>query len=86
MTKQKVLVKNQLGLHLRPAGILCRTAMLYKSHIHLSCGNTTVNAKSVLSVLGAGVKTGDEIEITCEGMDEQEALKALVELFESGLE
>ena len=86
VVKQKVIVKNQLGLHLRPAGILCRTAMLYKSHITLTCGNATVNAKSVLSVLGAGVKTGDEVEITCEGMDEQEALGALVELFESGLE
>ena len=86
MIKQKVTVKNQLGLHLRPAGILCRTAMLYKSKITLACGTATVNGKSVLSVLGAGVKTGDEVEITCEGMDEQEALGALVELFESGLE
>lgn len=86
MTKQKVTVKNQSGLHLRPAGILCRTAMLYKSHITITCGDTTANAKSVLSVLGAGVKTGDELEITCEGVDEQEALEAMVNLFESGLE
>ena len=84
--KQKVTVKNQTGLHLRPAGILCRTAMLYKSHISLKHGDTTANAKSVLSVLGAGVKTGDELEITCEGMDEQEAMEAMVNLFESGLE
>ena len=84
--KQKVTVKNQTGLHLRPAGILCRTAMLYKSHISLKHGDTTANAKSVLSVLGAGVKTGDELEITCEGMDEQEAMEAMVKLFESGLE
>lgn len=86
MLKQKVTVKNQTGLHLRPAGILCRTAMLYKSHISLKHGDTTANAKSVLSVLGAGVKTGDELEITCEGMDEQEAMEAMVKLFESGLE
>lgn len=86
MTKQKIMVRNQSGLHLRPAGILCRTAMLYKSHITLICGDTTANAKSVLSVLGAGVKAGDEIEITCEGVDEQEALEAMVNLFESGLE
>lgn len=86
MTKQKITIKNQTGLHLRPAGILCRTAMLYKSHITLIHGETTANAKSVLSVLGAGVKAGDELEIMCEGVDEQEALSALVELFESGLE
>ena len=86
MLKQKVTVKNQTGLHLRPAGILCRTAMLYKSHISLKHGDTPANAKSVLCVLGAGVKTGDELEITCEGMDEQEAMEAIVKLFESGLE
>lgn len=86
MTKQKVIVKNESGLHLRPAGILCRTAMLYKSHITLGHNDTTSNAKSVLSVLGAGIKTGDELEITCEGEDEQEAMEAMVNLFESGLE
>lgn len=86
MTKQTVTVKNQTGLHLRPAGIVCRTAMLYKSHINLVHGDVIANAKSVLSVLGAGVKPGDEIEITCEGIDEQEALEAMVNLFESGLE
>ncbi len=86
MKNQKIIVKNQSGLHLRPAGIVCRTAMLYKSHISLNFGNTSANAKSVLSVLGAGVKTGDEIEIICEGADEQEALEAMVNLFESGLE
>jgi phosphocarrier protein len=86
MLKQKVTVKNQTGLHLRPVGILCRTAMLYKSHITLLRGETQANAKSVLGVLGAGVKFGDELEITCEGVDEQEAMEAMVTLFESGLE
>ena len=86
MVKQKVTVKNETGLHLRPAGLLCRTAMLYKSHITLAYEDTVANAKSVLSVLGAGVKPGYELEITCEGVDEQDALNAIVELFESGLE
>ena len=43
----------------------------------------TANAKSVLSVLGACVKCGDEIEFVCEGEDEAEALKTLVEAVES---
>ena len=43
------------------------------------------NAKSVLSVLGACVKCGDEIELTCEGVDEQEALDNMVAAIESGL-
>ena len=86
MIKQNVTVNNETGLHLRPAGVLCRTAMLYKSHIAFSLGNTTANAKSVLSVVSAGGKAGDLLEITCEGEDEQEAMEAMMKLFESGLE
>lgn len=86
MLKQKVTVTNQTGLHLRPAGILCRTAMLYKSHISLVFGDVKANAKSVLSVLGAGIRPQDEIELICDGEDEEEAMKVLVELFANGLE
>jgi phosphocarrier protein len=46
---------------------------------------STANAKSVLSVLGACVKCGDEIEFTCNGPDENEALDALVTAVENGL-
>ena len=79
MVRHKVVIKNPTGLHLRPAGILCKEAMQYKSLI------TFTNAKSVLSVLGACVKCGDEIELACDGPDEQEALDSLVNAIEGGL-
>lgn len=85
MIGQKVTVKNPSGLHLRPAGLLCKEAMKFKSLITFTFNGGTANAKSVLSVLGACVKCGDEIEIICEGMDEKEALEALVKAIESGL-
>ena len=85
MVSQKVVIKNPTGLHLRPAGILCKEAMQYKSLITFSFNDTTANAKSVLSVLGACVKCGDEIELSCDSEDEAEALKALVAAVESGL-
>ena len=83
MVSQKVVIKNPTGLHLRPAGILCKEAMQFKSLITFTFRDSTANAKSVLSVLGACVKC--EIELTCEGEDEEEALKALVNAIESGL-
>ena len=43
------------------------------------------NAKSVLSVLGACIKCGDELEFKCEGPDEEEAMQALTEAIETGL-
>lgn len=85
MVKQRVIIKNPTGLHLRPAGILCKEAMQFKSQITFEFEDSVSNAKSVLSVLGACVKCGDEIELTCEGEDEDEALKSLVAAIESGL-
>ena len=85
MVNRKVTVKNPTGLHLRPAGILCNEAMKYQSQITFAYGGGMANAKSVLSVLGACVKRGDEITLICDGEDEQAALDALVALIESGL-
>lgn len=85
MVSKKVTVTNPTGLHLRPAGNLCKEAMKYKSMITFQFRDTTANAKSVLSVLGACVKSGDEITLICEGEDEQEALDALTAAVKSGL-
>lgn len=85
MVSHKVIIKNPTGLHLRPAGILCKEAMEFKSLITFQFRDTTANAKSVLSVLGACVKSGDEIELFCDGPDEKEALTSLIALIEGGL-
>ena len=89
MVSGKVTVKNPTGLHLRPAGttFTLQTAMLGPFQaitFHYGDGNTA-NAKSVLSVLGACVKCGDEIELFCEGEDEEEALQFLVNSIRTGL-
>ena len=85
MVSKKVTIKNPTGLHLRPAGELCKTAIQFKSKVTFAFGGGTSNAKSVLSVLGACVKSGDEIELICEGEDEEEAMKKMVEAIEAGL-
>lgn len=86
MVSKKVKITNPTGLHLRPAGILCKEAMQFKSMITFRYRESMLaNAKSVLSVLGACVKSGDEIEFTCEGEDEEEALQAMVRIVENGL-
>ena len=85
MVSEIVKIVNPTGLHLRPAGNLCREAMKYKSKITFEYDGNIANAKSVLSVLGACIKSGDEINLICEGEDEEEALEALVSAIESGL-
>lgn len=85
MVSKKVKIINPTGLHLRPAGLFCNTAVRYKSKISFEYGTTYANAKSVLSVLGACVKQGDEIKLICDGEDEVEALEAMIKAVEDGL-
>ena len=85
MLTRTVVINNPTGLHLRPAGNLCKEAVKYKSRITFNYRNNNTNAKSVLSVLGACVKCGDEIELVCDGDDESEALQALINAVDSGL-
>lgn len=85
MKSQKIAIKNPTGLHLRPAGNLCREAMKFKSKVTFDYGGNIANAKSVLSVLGACIKSGDEITLICEGEDEEEALKYLIDYINDGL-
>ena len=85
MVSQKVTIKNPTGLLLRPAGILCKEAVKYQSLITFNFKGGTANAKSVLSVLGACIKSGDTIEFVCDGEDEEDALQAVVAAVESGL-
>lgn len=84
MVSQRIIVKNPSGLHLRPAGNLCREALKYQSKVELFMDGTEANAKSVLSVLGACVKCGDEVEYRCTGPDEEEALAAVIRLTDEG--
>lgn len=85
MISAKVVISNPTGLHLRPAGLFCKTALKYQAKVTFRCKRSEGNAKSVLSVLGACVKSGDEIEIICDGVDEKEALEDMVKLVNDGL-
>lgn len=80
MVTRKVVITEPLGLHLRPAGIFCEESLKYESKIQIKKDTSLLNAKSVLGLLAARVKCGDEIELICDGPDEQEAMEHLVEL------
>ena len=69
MITKKVKITNPTGLHMRPAGIFCNKASEFECSVRFRYDNTMANAKSVLSVLGACIKSGDEIVLECEGPD-----------------
>lgn len=86
MVSEKIIIGCALGIHLRPAGAMCDAAVKYDSHITFTYGEgKSANAKSVISILAAGVKCGDEIELIAEGCDEKEALEGVSSAFKEAL-
>lgn len=85
MVSTKLLIDIPAGLHLRPISVLCNRAIDFKATVTIRLGDKSVNAKSVLGVLSACAKHGDEIELICEGSDEAEALKVLSNMIICGL-
>lgn len=86
MVSRELRIDSRLGIHLRPAGAMCNEAVKYNSVISFSKDtDRTANAKSVISILAAGVKFGDTITITAEGDDEQEALDAVFKALKQSL-
>lgn len=86
MISRNMVIEAKMGLHLRPAGLLCQRAQDFSCKVTVCSGNNCVNGKSVISILGACIQSGDEIELICDGKDEKEALDALTDLIEHGLD
>ena len=84
MITKEVVIKNQVGLHARPATFFIQKANEFKSSIWVEKEERRVNAKSLLGVLSLGIMGGTDIRIMAGGPDEEEAVTELVKLVESG--
>ena len=84
MFVKEVFVKNQVGLHARPATFFIQKANEFKSSVWVEKDERRVNAKSLLGVLSLGIVGGTTIRIMADGSDEEQAVDGLVKLVESG--
>ena len=84
MFTKDVEVKNQVGLHARPATFFIQKANEFKSSIWVEKEDRRVNAKSLLGVLSLGIMGGTTIRILAGGPDEEQAVDELVKLVEIG--
>ena len=78
-------IKDEVGIHARPAGLLGKKAKEFSSEITVSNGTKTVNATKIIALMGLGVKCGDTITVTANGTDEDEAIKAMEEFLSANL-
>lgn len=70
-------VKDELGIHARPAGLLVKEAQKFSSSIAVIKDGKSADGKKLFALMGLGVKCGNEITVTCDGADEEAAATAL---------
>ena len=79
------VIKDQLGIHARPAGLLVKEATKFQAAILIKKDDKQADAKRIFSVMGLGVKCADQITVSAEGSDETEAVAALEAFFNANL-
>lgn len=75
-------IKDELGIHARPAGLLVKQAALFTSKITVKNGAKEADGKKLFAVMSLAVKKGQTVTVTVEGSDEEKAAKALQSFFE----
>lgn len=78
MVSGKIIIKDELGIHLRPASVIAEESLKYSCKIEFGYNGRMVNGKSLLSILSLGVRKGSEMEVYCDGPDEAIALQAVM--------
>lgn len=75
-------IRDEVGIHARPAGLLAKEAKKYGSRITVRRGEKSAEATKLMALMGLGVKCGQEVEVQAEGADEDAAIAGMKEFFE----
>ena len=85
MKEFEYTVQDQLGIHARPAGLLVKAAKQAASQVKIEANGKSANAKKLMALMSLGVKKGQEVKVTVEGPDEEEAAGLLEQFFRENL-
>lgn len=83
MKEISVLVVDPVGLHARPATVAVNAASKFKSEVKVAYNGKNVNMKSIMGVMSLGIPTQSEITISCDGEDEEEAIKQIEDILKA---
>jgi len=78
-------IKDPVGIHARPAGLLVKEIKKYTSTVMVCKGEKEVNALKLMALMGMGIKQGDTIKVTVDGADEEKAAAELEAFFKANL-
>ena len=85
MKEFSYVIKDELGLHARPAGLLVKEAAKFQSDIKLEANGKSGDAKRILGIMSMGIKKDCEVTVKADGSDEAEAVQALEAFFKENL-
>lgn len=77
MITKNMKIEIQTGLEARPVAVFVQVASQYESSIYVEHNNKRVNAKSIMGMMTLGLPAGEEVTISAEGADEEEAVKGI---------
>ena len=80
MKQISVVVIDPVGLHARPATVAVNAASKFKSEVKITYKGRSVNLKSIMGVMSLGIPTQSDVTISCEGEDEDVAVKTIEEV------
>ncbi|MGN1421372.1 MAG: HPr family phosphocarrier protein [Eubacterium sp.] len=78
-------IKDEIGIHARPAGLLAKKAKEFDSEITVEKDGKKIVATKLMALMGMGVKCGDTVTVTAEGSDEDKAIKEMEKIFSENL-
>lgn len=84
MIEREVTIRNRAGLHTRPAAAIVKLAAKYKSEFFIEKDSLQINGKSIIGVMTLAAEQGSKLLVRFDGPNEEEAYRAMAELFESG--
>lgn len=85
MKEFQYAIKEENGIHARPAGLLAHEAKLYQSSVTMVHGDKTADVKRLFALMGLNVKQGDTVTVQISGADEAAAAQGLKKFFSENL-
>ena len=85
MKQFEYTIKEPVGIHARPAGLLAKEGKKYQSVITVIKGDKKSDVRKLMALMCLGVKCGETVTVTVEGADEETAAPAIQAFFEANL-
>ncbi len=82
MITKNMKIEIRTGLEARPVAVLVQIASQYESSIYVEYNNKRVNAKSIMGMMTLGLPAGEEVKVSADGTDEEDAIKGIEDFLE----